>query len=161
MNNYAVTSGDMAEALKRCGSVAKSSGVSMNHVLSYAMGINESVQDASKVGNGLKTIITRLNGVTYSLKTGNVEANRTAKAIKDVGGINMFDEQTGQAKDMNEILGELAGKWDTYSKNQKNALAEGIAGTTQINLFNSLMNNWKQVAKYQSVIYAPYVEKSA
>lgn len=49
MNNYAVTSGDMAEALKRCGSVAKSSGVSMNHVLSYAMGINESVQDASKV----------------------------------------------------------------------------------------------------------------
>ena len=48
-NNYAVTSGDMAEALKRCGSVAKSSGVSMNHVMSYAMGINESVQDASKV----------------------------------------------------------------------------------------------------------------
>ena len=39
----------MAEALKRCGSVAKSSGVSMNHVMSYAMGINESVQDASKV----------------------------------------------------------------------------------------------------------------
>ena len=102
-----------------------------------------------------------MNGVTYSLKTGNVEANRTAKTIRDVGGINMFDEQTGQAKDMNEILGELAGKWDTYSKNQKNALAESIAGTTQINLFNSLMNNWKQVAKYQSVIYAPYVEKSA
>ena len=48
-NNYAVTSGDMAEALKRCGSVAKSSGVSMNDVMSYAMGINESVQDASKV----------------------------------------------------------------------------------------------------------------
>ena len=121
----------------------------------------KSLEVITNWGNGLKTIITRLNGVTYSLKTGNVEANRTAKAIKDVGGINMFDEQTGQAKDMNEILGELAGKWDTYSKNQKNALAEGIAGTTQINLFNSLMNNWKQVAKYQSVIYAPYVEKSA
>ena len=121
----------------------------------------KSLEVITNWGNGLKTIITRLNGVTYSLKTGNVEANRTAKAIKDVGGINMFDEQTGQAKDMNEILGELAGKWDTYSKNQKNALAESIAGTTQINLFNSLMNNWKQVAKYQSVIYAPYVEKSA
>ena len=121
----------------------------------------KSLEVITNWGNGLKTIITRLNGVTYSLKTGNVEANRTANAIKDVGGINMFDEQTGQAKDMNEVLGELAGKWDTYSKNQKNALAEGIAGTTQINLFNSLMNNWKQVAKYQSVIYAPYVEKSA
>ena len=121
----------------------------------------KSLEVITNWGNGLKTIITRLNGVTYSLKTGNVEANRTAKAIKDGGGINMFDEQTGQAKDMNEILGELAGKWDTYSKNQKNALAESIAGTTQINLFNSLMNNWKQVAKYQSVIYAPYVEKSA
>ena len=121
----------------------------------------KSLEVITNWGNGLKTIITRLNGVTYSLKTGNVEANRTAKTIRDVGGINMFDEQTGQAKDMNEILGELAGKWDTYSKNQKNALAESIAGTTQINLFNSLMNNWKQVAKYQSVIYAPYVEKSA
>ena len=39
----------MADALKRCGSVAKSSGGSMNRVRSYAMGINESVQDASKV----------------------------------------------------------------------------------------------------------------
>ena len=50
---------------------------------------------------------------------------------------------------MNDILTEVADKYDSLSKNQKNALAESIAGTTQINLFNSLMNNWKQVAKYQ------------
>ena len=70
MNNYAVTSGGMSEALSRFASVAKSSGVTIDQALSYAMGTQESVQNSEKVGNGLKTIITNLNGLRTSAKDG-------------------------------------------------------------------------------------------
>ena len=48
MNNYAVTSGGMSEALSRFASVAKSSGVTIDQALSYVMGTNESIQNAEK-----------------------------------------------------------------------------------------------------------------
>ena len=47
-NNYAVTSGDMSEALSRFASVANSSGVEAYQAISYAMGTNESIQNAEK-----------------------------------------------------------------------------------------------------------------
>lgn len=52
-NNYAVTSGDMSEALSRFASVANSSGVEAYQAISYAMGTNESIQNAEKTGNSL------------------------------------------------------------------------------------------------------------
>ena len=70
MNNFAVTSGDMSEALSRFANVANTSGISIDQALSYAMATQESVQNSEKVGNGLKTIITNLNGLRTSAKDG-------------------------------------------------------------------------------------------
>ena len=69
-NNFAVTSGDMSNALSRFANVANSSGISIDQALSYAMATQESVQNSEKVGNGLKTIITNLNGLRTSAKDG-------------------------------------------------------------------------------------------
>lgn len=52
-NNFAVTSGDMSNALSRFANVANSSGISIDQALSYAMATQESVQNSEKVGNGL------------------------------------------------------------------------------------------------------------
>ena len=127
-NNYAVTSGDMSESLSRFASVAKSSGVTIDQALSYAMGTNESIQNAEKTGNSLKTIITNLNGLRTSAKDGSIQTNKTAKALKEIAGVDVFDKQTGQVKDMNDILTEVADKYDSLSKNQKLALGEAIGG---------------------------------
>lgn len=150
MNNYAVTSGDMSDALSRFASVAKTSGIDAMTALSYAVGTNEIVQSSEKTGTGLKSIITNLNGLTTSAKTGELQTNKTAKALKEIGKIDIFDKKTGQVKDMNDILGELAGKWDTYSKNEKIALGSAIAGKTQINILNSLLNNFEKVKQFQN-----------
>ena len=69
-NNFSVTSGDMSEALSRFANVANTSGISIDQALSYAMATQESVQNSEKVGNGLKTIITNLNGLRTSAKDG-------------------------------------------------------------------------------------------
>ena len=57
-----------------------------------------------------------------------IQTNRTAKSLKEIAGIDVFDKQTGQVKDMNTILSEVAEKYKTLSKNQKLALAESIGG---------------------------------
>ena len=61
----------------------------------------------------------------------------------------MFDKQTGQVKDMNDILTEVADKYDSLSKNQKLALGEAIGGKTQINAVQALLGNFKKVKQYQ------------
>ena len=78
-----------------------------------------------------------------------IQTNRTAKSLKEIADIDVFDKQTGQVKDMNTILSEVAEKYKTLSKNQKLALAEAIGGKTQINSVQALLNNWNQVAKFQ------------
>ena len=78
-----------------------------------------------------------------------IQTNRTAKSLKEIADIDVFDKQTGQVKDMNTILSEVAEKYKTLSKNQKLALAESIGGKTQINSVQALLNNWDQVVKFQ------------
>lgn len=147
-NNYAVTAGDMGVALSKFASVANSSGISAYEAISYAMGTNETLQNAAKTGNALKTILTNLNGLKTSAKDGSVKLNKTALVLKNIAGIDVLDA-TGQVKDMNEILGELGSKYNDLSKNDKLALGEAIGGKTQINAVQALLSNWEQVVKFQ------------
>ena len=86
---------------------------------------------------------------THVNNNSTIQTNRTAKSLKEIAGIDVFDKQTGQVKDMNTILSEVAEKYKTLSKNQKLALAESIGGKTQINSVQALLNNWDQVVKFQ------------
>ena len=78
-----------------------------------------------------------------------IQTNKTAKALKEIAGVDVFDKQTGQVKDMNDILTEVADKYDSLSKNQKLALGEAIGGKTQINAVQALLGNFKKVKQYQ------------
>ena len=91
-------------------------------------GVDKKLHVNNYWGNSLKTIITNLNGLRTSAKDGTIQTNRTAKSLKEIADIDVFDKQTGQVKDMNTILSEVAEKYKTLSKNQKLALAESIGG---------------------------------
>lgn len=91
-------------------------------------------------------------GVDKKLHVNNnssIQTNKTAKALKEIAGVDVFDKQTGQVKDMNDILTEVADKYDSLSKNQKLALGEAIGGKTQINAVQALLGNFKKVKQYQ------------
>ena len=147
-NNYAVTAGDMTTALSKFANVASTNGVPAIEAMSYALGAQETIQDASKVGNGLKTIMTNLTGLKTSAKDGSIGLNKTAKALKNVG-IDVLDS-SGNVRDMTEIMDELGNKWDTLSKKDRLALGEAIAGKTQLNVLNGMMNNWDKIKKFQT-----------
>lgn len=138
----------MTTALSKFANVASTNGVPAIEAMSYALGAQETIQDASKVGNGLKTIMTNLTGLKTSAKDGSIGLNKTAKALKAVG-IDVLDS-SGNVRDMTEIMDELGNKWDTLSKKDRLALGEAIAGKTQLNVLNGMMNNWDKIKKFQT-----------
>ena len=93
--------------------------------------MRETSRDTDKklyVNNYRKSITNNLAGLTTSAKDGTIATNKTAKALKEIANIDVFDKQTGQVKDMNDILGELGSKYKDLSKNQQLAIAEAIGG---------------------------------
>lgn len=48
--------------------------------------------------------------------------NKSAKALKEIADIEVWNKQTGQVKDMYSVMDELSGKWDSLSEAQQNAL---------------------------------------
>lgn len=149
-NNFAISTGDVGEALMRSGSVLSEFGVSMQDAISMIVGANESVQDAEKVGTAIKTMATNLGGVKAAAKDGSLEMNRTAKALKTIAGIDIYsNKQKGEVKDMMTILKELNVVWDDLSEDKQLAIAESIAGKNHINTLMAMMGNWETVLQYQ------------
>ncbi|MGL5718484.1 MAG: phage tail tape measure protein [Paraclostridium sp.] len=149
-NNFAISTGDVGEALMRSGSVLSGFGVSMSDSIGMIVAANEAVQDSSKVGTGIKSIATNLGAVKASAKDGTIEMNRTAKALREIAGIEVWNKQTGEVKDMTTTLNELNKVWDTsLTQAEKMALAESIGGKQHINTFMALMDNWETVLQYQ------------
>ena len=68
--------------------------------------------------------------------------------MKEIAGIDIFtDETKTDVKSMPKLLDELNAKWDTLNGTQKKALSNAIAGKTQADVFNSLMNNYDTYQK--------------
>ena len=174
-NNYAVTSADVAESLQRSASVLKLNGVSLSQSIGMVMGGGEILQDPSKMGNSLKTMVNKLNGVTYSMKEGEVQTNKTASALEKLAGIKVVDYQKNEVKDAFTVFDELASKWENLGEIQRNGIAEALGGAHHINTLSALMSNWQQVLKYVDEYnqgltedsaknekqYSPYVQKCA
>ena len=90
--------------------------------------MNEVTQDARKTGTALKTISANMAGVNVSAKDGTIQANKTAKTLKKIAGIDVWNKQTGEIKDMYTVMDELNGKWGDLSEAQRSALGVTIAG---------------------------------
>lgn len=131
-NNFAISSEGVTQALSRGGSVLANYGVSIADSVALISSANESIQDPQRVGNGLKTIALNLSGMKTNARTGAMELNKTAKALKDIAGIDVFtDKSKTQTKDMMTLMNEIKGKWGELTDAQQKALSEGIAGSIQ------------------------------
>ena len=120
----------------------------MDENIGMIIAMNEVLQDSSKTGNALKSISSNMSGVNTSLKDGTIQSNKTAKALQEIAGIKVWDEQTGEVRDMYDVMDELAYKWNDLSEAERNALGSTIAGKTQLNSFNALMSNWDKARQY-------------
>lgn len=126
----------MATGLK----VVASSSAGMNNSFEQTIGlmtaITEQTKNASKASRGLNSIMANLAQVLD-------DASSNGKKITEIFeqlGVEMYEN--GQLKSGYDLLAGLAEKWDTLDNNSQKYIATTVAGTTQLNNFLALMNNF-------------------
>ena len=138
----ASSSSEISDGLEKFASVAKTVGLSYEYATAALATVTATTrQSADVVGTAFKTLFARLQDLKLgeTLDDGTTLGSYSENLAKV--GVNIQDA-SGQLKDMDVILDELAAKWDTLDKGQQVALAKGVAGIRQYNTFLSLMSNW-------------------
>lgn len=139
---YTASSTDeISEGIQKFASVANTIGLSYEYATSALATLTAKTREsANTVGNSLKTLFARIQGLTLgeTLEDG-TDLNKYSKALEKVG-ISIKNQQ-GELKDMNTILDEMMNKWDSLSRAEQVALAQTVGGVRQYTQLVNLMEN--------------------
>ena len=138
----ASSTAEISDSLEKFAAVAETVGLSYEYATASLATITATTrQSADVVGNALKTLFARIQGLNLgeTLDDGTT-LNKYSQALEKVG-ISIF-EQNGNMKEMDVILNEMGAKWNTLSKDQQTALAQTVAGVRQYTQLIALMDNW-------------------
>ena len=130
--NFAVTAEDLSDAMRLLGPIVRTLGSDMDFLLGSVTAVAEATRQTGKfVGNALKTIFARL-------------PKKDSLFLLNSLGVTLYD-MAGNVRPLNDVLGELAGKWDTLTGAAKLNLATTLGGVRRYNVFITLMDNWNRV----------------
>ena len=138
----AASSEEIAGGLEKFAAVGKTIGLSYEYATAMLTTIiDKTRQSEDVVGTALKTILARIQGLNLgeTLEDGTT-LNKYSAALATVGV--QIKDTSGQLRDMDAILKDLGGKWQTLSKDTQVALAQVVGGVRQYNQIISLMDNW-------------------
>lgn len=139
----ASSSDEIAGGLEKFAAIAKTIGLSYEYAASALATVTAVTrQSEDVVGTAFKTIFGRMEGLELgqTLDDG-VTLNKYSEALSSVG-VQILDVN-GELKDMDTILNDLGGRWDSLSQGQKVALAQVVGGMRQYNQLIALMDNWE------------------
>lgn len=144
---------EMIEAIDTAGGVMEQSGASMEWYMAVAGTLNETMAaSGSEIGNAWKMISARvfsqaqaMEELGESSETVKIEALKAEKALNSVGISVREAGDPSKLRSLQDILDDLAKKWDKLSDATKNYVAEGVAGNNRRNFFVSTMENYDRV----------------
>ena len=141
--------GGLATAFNEVAANARNAGVEADKLLSYAAVIGETTQESmASVGTSLNAIFSRMGNIKLSRlkdpETGE-DLSNTETSLRNVG--IELRETTGEFRDFDEVLDEVAANWNSYSEVEQRSIASSLAGTNHMNEILVLMQNYDQVGK--------------
>lgn len=125
---FAVSSADLAEAIKRVGSSAQDVGVSLDELIALVTSAQQiTSRGGSVIGNSFKTIFTRL------------QRPEVLTALDELG-VKTRDAE-GNVMPLIQILSQLSTTFETLSGTQKSQIAELVGGIYQINILKAALGD--------------------
>lgn len=125
---FAVSSADLAEAIKRVGSSAQDAGVSLDELVALVTSAQQiTSRGGSVIGNSFKTIFTRL------------QRPDVLAALEELG-VKTKDAE-GNIMPLIQILGQLSTKFESLAGTQKSQIAELVGGVFQINILKAALGD--------------------
>lgn len=165
MNAFALDNDDLITGLQDFASTAAATGTSLRDAMALFTGGQEIIQNASEMGNALKTISMRIRGYSEDATTGAMELDESLSNIQGdlinltkIEGVlpegisvytdetkNLADETQKVYKPLTKYLGELADVWDKFSDTQKNSLLQQLFGKNRASQGSAILQNYDQV----------------
>lgn len=131
----------IASGISTSGSVAKDAGLSLAEYSSMLGTIIEQTNfGGSQVGNALKTIMSRITKASETSGTLTSDISKAETSLRSVG--IEVRSSSGEFRELDDVLGDLADKWDSLSSVEQSNLSYELAGTRQRNILNGLLENW-------------------
>jgi TP901 family phage tail tape measure protein len=125
---FAVSSADLAEAIKRVGASAGDAGVNLDELLAIVTSVQQTTaRGGAVIGNSLKTIFTR------------IQRTDTLNALEDLG-IKVRDVE-GNTLPAIQVLTNLSQTFDQLNDSQKAATGELVGGVFQINILKAALKD--------------------
>lgn len=125
---FAVSSGDLAEALSRVSSSAADANVSLNETMALITAAKQiTARSSSVIGNSFKTMFTRL---------------ARPEVISDLESVGIKARDTnGKLMPMMDILRNLALSYDNLNSSQRSFVSETVGGVYQINILKAILRD--------------------
>lgn len=121
---FAASAGGIATALSKVASVASQSGVGLEKLESIlTVTQDQTQQSAETIGNAWNSIFQRMNNIAAGKDIDDMgeSLNNVDKVLSSVG-LSLRDE-SGQIRDLGDVLDEVAAQWNTYTRNQQNQIS--------------------------------------
>lgn len=126
--SFAVSSADLAEAVKRVGSSASDAGVGLDELVAAVTAAQQTTaRGGAVIGNSFKTIFTR------------VQRPQVVEALENLGVETR--KSNGELLGAIEILGNLSRSYDTLNQAQRSQVAELVGGVYQINILKATLRD--------------------
>ena len=133
---------EIATSMQKVAATSNTVGVSMEQVSSIIATVSSVTREsAESIGTSYKTIFARIG----DLKLGKVDEDGVGlgqvSSQLDAIGIKILDE-SGNLREMGDIIMDLGTKWQTMNQAQKTAVAQVVAGKRQYTQLMALFENW-------------------
>lgn len=153
LNNFAITSKGIGDALQKSASALVEGGNTIDEAIALVTGANSVVQNPEVVGTALKTLSLRLRGAKVELEEAGEETDGMATSVSQLqkkllaltnGKVNiMLDANT--FKNTTQILREMSTVWEDMTDIQQAAALELMGGKRQANILSSIISNFQTV----------------
>ena len=149
----AVTASDsqeIIEAMSKTASSAASVGSGFEETTAMLAVMIEATREApTNIGSAMKSIISRYGemtkGMTVDTDGEEIAFNKVDTALQSVG-VSIKDA-TGQFREFDDVIYELAGKWETLDSLSQRYVATVFAGNRQQSRFLALMSNYDRLVE--------------
>ena len=128
----AASAQEIAIALSKVAPAAASAGVEVDTLMAFVTkGIETTREAPENIGTAFKTVFARMRQLTDLGKTieDGLDVNKVDNALKNIGV--ELRNANGEFRDLDDVLIEVGGRWDSITRNQQAYVATTLAGTRQ------------------------------
>ena len=153
MNNFAISSEGLGEAMKRSAAALALAGNSLDESLALVTGANEIVQSPEVVGTWAKTLTMYLRAAKVEAENAGVETEGMANSVSELresilkltgNKVDIMVNDT-EFKSTLQIMREIASVYDSLTDVDQAALLKLLSGKRQANTTAALLSNWSTV----------------